>query len=56
MSQVKTDGWFPIREILNQCSECTWVVVENRMCACEFGKRQFPKAVHCLQFKYEDDE
>ena len=47
-------GWYPIYEVKGQCAICTHVVTEQRQCACDYGKPEFPTAAGCPIFKFDE--
>lgn len=51
MPKTETYGWVSTHQITAQCSDCTHVVAEGRMCACDKGVAGFPLEAHCTQFE-----
>ena len=49
-------GWYSLRDITNQCSECFWLLTEHKMACCEFDRQEFPKANHCSKFQKDKDD
>jgi hypothetical protein len=51
---MKNDaGWLLINDVKDQCSDCKHVVIEQKMAACGFERREFGNAHNCPVYRKE---